>query len=124
MSTNVQTAQADPKDLAGTRASLRKIWGIPIGLLIGGGVWTAAQPILWPIGFLWIGGACAANALRCRRVHCTIMGPSFLVFGVLALADAVGVLAAPWLGYASIATTVVAFAPEFAGFKYFRRTPA
>ena len=90
------TPDTTPSDLAGTRASLSRIWGIPIGMAFIGGFWHAGAPVLWPISFLWIGAACSANALRCRRVHCTIMGPTFLVLGLLSALTAVGALALSW----------------------------
>ncbi len=114
------------QDLAGSRINLAKYWGTPIAMWVLGGVWHAATPVLWPISFLWIGAACSANALRCHRVHCTIMGPAFLVLALVSLLNAVGVVALSWslLGTIAAATVLIAYLPEFAGLKYFGRTPA
>ena len=41
---------------------------------------------------LWMGGACLANARRCRRTHCRFTGPFFIVMAVGVAAYAIGVL--------------------------------
>ena len=41
---------------------------------------------------LWMGGACLANARRCRRTHCWFTGPFFIVMAVVVVAYAIGAL--------------------------------
>jgi len=33
--------------------------------------------------FAWMGSACTLNAMRCRRLHCIIAGPAFLIGAAL-----------------------------------------
>lgn len=48
------------------------------------GVWTAALGIM--------GGACIVNAARCKRTHCYLTGPFFLLMALGALLYGMGVI--------------------------------
>jgi len=39
-----------------------------------------------------MGVACIVNALRCRRVHCYLTGPFFLLMSLIALSYGLGIL--------------------------------
>jgi len=72
-------------------------------------------------------GACIVNALRCRRVHCYLTGPFFLVMALVALSYGIGVLhlgGNEWnlLGLiALIGTIVLWYLPEMFWGKYRQR---
>ena len=115
------TPDATAADLAGSRWRMARIWGPPLAMLLLAGSAGPLKGPLWSIGLLWIGGACTANSFRCRRVHCTIMGPLFLLLGLMAVGNTLGVLAVPWfwISRVAVAGVAVAYAPEFFGYKYF-----
>lgn len=117
-------AQATRGDLVADRRTWWLLWGAPIGLLLLGWSVPSFQGPFWSVGLLWIGAACTANALRCRRVHCTIMGPAYLALGLVALANALGVLSLPWqwIGTGALVALLVAYMPEWLGKKYFAET--
>ena len=41
--------------------------------------------VVWPVALGWMGIACLVNAARCRRLHCFLTGPFFLLLAVLSL---------------------------------------
>jgi hypothetical protein len=110
------------KDLLASRRRSAILWGIPIALVAIGIILEAARPVLWTIGFLWMGGSCVSNAVHCRRMHCILTGPLFLVVGGLSAANALSLLSLSWkvLGNTALIGTLVAFAPEWFGKKYLR----
>ncbi len=85
------------------------------------GVWTAALVVM--------GLACIANALRCRRVHCYLTGPFFLVMALVTLLYGAGAVSLGRNGWNLIGLMVLAGAialcclPEMLFGKY-RRVPA
>lgn len=70
------------RDLA-RGASALLLWGIPVIALIAGANWRHGL-YLWIPAFLVMGGGCLANAARCGRLHCYIMGPLFLLAAIYA----------------------------------------
>lgn len=79
---------ASKRDLAANRLHLILIWGVPFALLIG---LNFTAEFLQPnekvgiaaVLFLWMGAACSINAMRCRRLHCLIAGPAFMIGAAL-----------------------------------------
>ena len=65
-------------DLAGGYTSFGLIWGIPIAVMVLGGI-LDFEAFLWPPALAVMGIGCLANAFRCGRRHCYITGPFFLV---------------------------------------------
>ncbi|MDI3255130.1 MAG: hypothetical protein QJR10_10170 [Bacillota bacterium] len=55
------------------------LWYLPVIALVVGAYQQEFLPYLWVPAFLLMGGACVVNAARCRRVHCYITGPVFLL---------------------------------------------
>lgn len=110
-----------PADLSGRRWLSIALWRVPQLLLIFGLFWPEGIGPLWSLGFAWIGGSCTANAVRCGRVHCSIMGPLLIVLGLASLANTVGMISVSWtiIGAAALAIVAMAFVPEFLGRKYF-----
>ncbi len=113
-------------DLTGQKWVSIALWRVPQLLLIVGVIWPDGIGPLWTLGFAWIGVACTTNALRCGRVHCSIMGPALIVLGLVSLANTIGILSISWtfVGVAALTVVAVAFVPEFLGRKYFGSGPS
>jgi hypothetical protein len=92
-------------------------------MLATGWFLPAARPFLWSIGLAAAGVLCVTNAARCRRLHCHITGPLFLVGSVLTVLNGLGVIAISWglLGVGIVAGVLLAYAPELIYGKYVRR---
>lgn len=71
------------------------LWGVPAALL-GLSAWAGGlfQGIAWPLSFSLMGGSCFANARGCKRTHCHVTGPLYLV---AALASIPAALVWPFL---------------------------
>ena len=114
------------KDLTGSRITTLILWRIPWLFVAAGFVWPASRGIVWTIAIAWIGSACLANAVRCGRVHCSIMGPALLILSLVSIAKTIGWLALSWswIWLAAGAITLAAFLPEFFGKRYFGTDPS
>jgi hypothetical protein len=65
-------------------------FGLPIiAMVVVGEHW---RTIVWATALVTMGIACIANAIRCRRTHCYITGPFFLVMAVVTLLHGFGVV--------------------------------
>jgi hypothetical protein len=97
------------KDWAGNWRSLAGLWGIPAAAMLGAMLLEPGlRAIIWPTALIWMGGACLANARRCRRTHCRFTGPFYLLMAALVLAYAAGALPMGDQGWAILgATTIV-----------------
>lgn len=71
-----QCCEAD--DLVGRKSGML-LWCLPTLAIFVGLTWDAARPWLWIPALFVMGIGCAVNARRCRRVHCYITGPIFLL---------------------------------------------
>src|SRR5713226_6596923 len=90
--------------------------GVGTGWLVIPDPWGA---LLAAAGFALAGGLCVGNALRCRRMHCAITGPLYLVAALLFLARADGLhLPASLIVGGAVFGTVSAFVPEWRGTRY------
>ena len=109
------------RDLIPNRKAAFFLWGLPIILYLGGFFLPGVRGILSSIAFLWIGGACLANALRCRRAHCVLMGPLFLILGLVSILNTVDLVSIPWryMGRTAGVVVILSFLPEWFGKKYF-----
>ena len=65
---------------------------LPVALLIAGGSWQRGGPWLWTVAFTVMGAGCLANAVRCRRTHCYMTGPLFLLAAIWSLLSALRVV--------------------------------
>lgn len=115
------SSASNAQDLLGRKGTAFLLWGLPILLLAGGFLWPEGRGIPWSVAFLWIGGSCLANAIRCRRAHCLVMGPLFLLLGLASVLKTAGLLSIPWayVGRTAGIVLVLAFLPECLGKKYF-----
>ena len=103
-----------------SKGTLILLWGIPLALVAVGIISDAARPLLWSVGFLWMGAGCVANAVHCGRMHCVFTGPLYLIVGALSVGNAFSLLSIDWgfLGSAALIGTGVAFLPEWLWKKY------
>lgn len=62
---------------------------------------------IWAAALSAIGIACLANAIRCRRVHCYITGPFFLMMAVVTLLYGLGLLPLGGSGWNAIGLTIL-----------------
>jgi hypothetical protein len=80
--------------------------------------------LLAATGFAAAGGLCLGNALHCRRTHCVVTGPLYLVCAALFLARVSGLpVAAGSIVMVAVAGTVIAFIPEWSGARYLGDVP-
>jgi len=76
-----------------------------------------------------MGTACIANALRCKRVHCYLTGPFFLLMALVTLLFGLGIVPLGGNGWNRIGLTILVGAialcclPELVWGKY-RKSPA
>lgn len=69
------------------------LWGLPAAaILIASFLEPQARAVAWTVMLVWMGGACLANARRCSRTHCHIMGPFFLLMAAAVVAYSGGIL--------------------------------
>jgi hypothetical protein len=97
----------NPCDWArGTRLLL--IWCLPLaGLLIsnqGGGL---VQIVAWPTLLTWMGIACLLNARGCRRLHCYLTGPFFLLLAVISLLHGLGTVPLGTRGWSTLSLVLL-----------------
>jgi len=65
------------------------------------------RAIVWTVALATMGTACIANALRCRRVHCYLTGPFFLLMAFATLLYGLGILPLGAHGWNVIGLTVL-----------------
>jgi len=102
-----QMTTVTPSDWArGTRFLL--IWCLPITLLLLS-AWIGGRfPIIvWPALLTWMATACLLNARRCRRLHCYLTGPFFLLLAVISLLYGAGVLPLGERGWSMLSIVLV-----------------
>ena len=55
---------------------------LPLGVGIAADYFVSsarAIALVWVVSFVWMGTGCIFNARRCRRLHCYISGPAFVL---------------------------------------------
>ena len=68
-------------------------WLPPIAMAVTGNLLGVGwRTVVWTAALGIMGTACIVNAVRCRRVHCYITGPFFLVMAVVTLLYGLGVV--------------------------------
>jgi hypothetical protein len=121
-----KAAESGAGDLSQNRLVSFILWRVPWIFIAAGIIWPAPRGALWTLALAWIGAGCLTNALRCGRVHCTVMGPGFLFLSLVSLARTVGLISLHWnlVWGAAVAIVAIAYLPEFFGKKYLRQRPA
>src|SRR3989454_6156375 len=73
---------------------LRVSWLWPSAFVLAGVGWLlvpgTAGALLAAAGFAIAGSLCVANAVHCRRVHCAVTGPLYLVAALMFVPKAGG----------------------------------
>ena len=97
------------KDWAGSWRSLAGLWGVPaLAMLSAALLGPEFRAVIWTAALLWMGGACIANARRCRRTHCRFTGPFYLLMAILVTGYATGALPIGDQGWAILGATTIA----------------
>lgn len=84
------------------------------------------RTVVWTAALSTMGAACIANAYRCRRVHCYITGPFFMLMAAVTLLYGLGVVPLGRNGWNLIGLTILSGAislcclPELFLGKYFK----
>lgn len=61
-------------------------WLPPIAMVATGNLHSVGwRTVVWTAALGVMGTACIVNAVRCKRVHCYITGPFFLIMAVVTL---------------------------------------
>jgi hypothetical protein len=97
------------------------MWPAAFGIAAIGwlGVPDPGGSLLAAAAFAVAGGLCVANARYCRRAHCTITGPLYLLAALLFVARVVGTMVPSGLIVAgSVVGTILAYVPEWLGLRY------
>jgi hypothetical protein len=92
MDNSCGSSECSARDLTG-RKTAWLFWYVPVLLVIVGSSWSRGRVWLWIPGFLAMGIGCLANAARCRRTHCYITAPLFLLAAVFVGLSALGIVA-------------------------------
>lgn len=96
------------------------LWCMPTLVIIGGAFLPHGRAALWIPSFTLMGVACLVNARGCRRRHCRITGPLFLVAAFATTLDAVALVSISWktiLAGAGVGT-IFAYSLEWLRGKY------
>jgi hypothetical protein len=97
----------NPRDWA-HGSSVLWIWCLPIAmLLLSARIGGRIQIIAWPALLAWMGTACLINARRCRRLHCYLTGPYFLLLALAAGLYGLGVLRLGARGWSILSVALV-----------------
>ena len=97
------------KDWAGDWRSFGTLWGLPAAAAMAAAAFfnPAVRGAVWSAALLWMGGACLANAHRCRRTHCRFTGPFFLLMAGVVAGFALGLLPLGGNAWAVLAAAIV-----------------
>jgi len=96
------------------------LWGLPTGLLVLGAFTPTFRALLWTPALLLAGGACVVNAATCRRLHCYMTGPLYLLMALATVLVSLEVVSIPWsfIGLGVVGGTVLAYVPEWVRGQY------
>lgn len=78
----------EARDILRNRRIAAAVFWLPILALIAGAFPDVSQrwrTTIWVVALTTMGAGCVANAVRCKRVHCYLTGPFFLVMAIVAL---------------------------------------
>jgi hypothetical protein len=102
-------------------------WCLPLALGFGGqAFWPHVEGPIWALSLAWMGTGCILNAVRCRRLHCYIVGPVFLIAAIVEILMAAGLVvlgahAASNVAGAALVLALLSFVPELIWGRYVRR---
>lgn len=84
-----------PSDLLSKRAFVFLVYVVPVAALVLAGqlgVDATWLTVIWSASLLIMGGGCIANAARCRRTHCYLTGPFFVLMALATVLYGFGIL--------------------------------
>lgn len=116
----------EPRELSESPRTFVLAWGLPILLLLSANFLPYPGSVIGiTAAFVWMGTSCLINARRCRRRHCFISGPVFLLGAAASALTGFGVIGPgpQGLAYAvwgTVALVILSFVPEFIWGKYLR----
>lgn len=104
-------------------------WCLPLVIGFAGqlaGLSPRVAAAIWTVSFTWMGAGCILNAIRCRRLHCYIAGPVFVLSSLAELFVAVGshlfgAHAETNIVSAALVLALISFVPEMIRGRYLRR---
>jgi hypothetical protein len=82
-------------DLLGDWRVAALLYGFPPAAIVVSGalpLTNAGRAAVWVLACMTMGGACAANALRCGRIHCYFTAPFFFAIALAAIVLGAGML--------------------------------
>lgn len=82
------------RDLLSHPLSFVVLFCLPILAIVLSSRYAGAgwKTVVWTASLGVMGAACVVNAARCRRMHCYVTGPFFLLMAVISLLYGLGVL--------------------------------
>lgn len=96
-------------DFLGNPAMSMVLFYLPIVALAASSVLNhepGLRAIIWTAALSVLGGSCVANALRCRRVHCYLTGPFFLMMAAVTALNGFGIAPFALIAWNTIVLTV------------------
>lgn len=102
--------KSDSPDILSNRSIAAAVIWLPVLALIVSGFLNVDQTwrtIVWAAALTVMAAGCIVNALRCRRVHCYLTGPFFLMMAIVILARGLGSAPLGIHGWNVIALTVL-----------------
>jgi len=117
------------RDLLGSRDSAFFWWCLPVAVGLAGSFLTNNFTLVagvWCVCLAWMGAGCLLNAVRCRRLHCYIAGPVFILGAVGELLSATGMNvlgphSAKNIAVAALLLALFSFVPETLWGRYLSR---
>lgn len=85
---------SERRDLINDRLVSFLVWWLPAVVLCVSyvlPVGSAAMTAIWVTCLGILGGGCVVNAIRCRRLHCFLTGPFFLILAGVSLVHGLGI---------------------------------
>ena len=95
--------------LASPPLALALFWIPAIAMVVTGSsnLRDGWRTVVWTAALITMGTACITNAYRCRRVHCYITGPFFILMAVVTLLYGLGVTPLGRNGWNLIGLTIL-----------------
>src|SRR6185437_13111848 len=82
-------------DILSNRVLSFLLWWLPATAIVATGYVQISQSLraaVWATALAIMGIGCFANAVRCRRIHCCVTGPFFLVMAVISVLHGLNVI--------------------------------
>lgn len=104
-------AGCESRDILSDRLTTGIVYWLPIvALIVSGslGVATGWRALIWVVALTTMGVGCLVNAFRCRRVHCYLTGPFFLIIALTTALYGLGVVKLGERGWTMISLILLA----------------